>query len=132
MKIKCHDCVYYDELGQDCIKDQYDGCELLADKCTVFKERKKCDNRYEDCSGMCSIICHKFPSDAGCKFIYKCKIDDYACDEKCDKHQLRHDIKEKNEELFILTVQLFFFSNFFFLFINFFLVLFLSLKKSII
>lgn len=99
MKIKCHDCVYYDELDQDCIKDQYDGCGLLADKCTIFKERKKCNNRYEDCSGMCDIICHKFPSDAGCKFIYKCKLDDYACDEKCENHQLRHNLKEKQEEL---------------------------------
>jgi len=99
MRIKCHDCVYYDELDQDCIKDQYDGLDLLGDKCTIFKERKKCNNRYEDCSGMCDKICHQFPSDAGCKFIYKCKLDDYLCNEKCEKHEKRYKLNLLTEKL---------------------------------
>lgn len=99
MKTKCYDCVYYDEFGEDCTKSQYDGCELLADKCTIFKARKKCDHRYEDCSGMCSIICHSFPSDTGCKFMYKCKLDNYLCDEKCEKHEKRHKLNDLTEKL---------------------------------
>ena len=100
MKTKCHDCIYYDELDQDCIKDQYDGCDLLGDKCTIFKARKKCEHRYENCDiNGCSIICHGCPSERGCDFYYECRLDNRRCDENCEKHEKRHKLNLLREKL---------------------------------
>ena len=99
MKTRCHDCVYYDELCQDCTKAQYDGCALLEDKCTIFKARKECKHRYEKCYENCSILCHSCPSDRGCEFWFECDLDDHKCDEKCEKHEARHKLNSLSEKL---------------------------------
>ena len=93
MNKKCYNCTNYDTFNDDCVISQYDGCSLKGDKCTKFSPRKQCTNRYEYCDDSCSIICHRAPSEAGCRFDFKCEIDDYACDEKCQEHEKRKRIK---------------------------------------
>lgn len=94
MNKKCYNCINYDAFNDDCVINQYDGCSLKGNKCTKFSPRKQCTKRYECCENNCSIICHRAPSEAGCRFDFKCKIDDYACDERCQEHENRKRIKE--------------------------------------
>lgn len=99
MNKKCYNCIYYIPFEDDCSKDQYSGCELKGDSCTVFTQRKQCKHRWESCEDSCNSICRSTPSVAGCRFMFKCNLDDRECDEQCHKH-------EKNKRIHSLKCRL--------------------------
>lgn len=97
---KCLECKYFDPQCNECNKENHCPYADRDDEtCSKFEKRKECEHRYEncDCNG-CSIICHSYPSEKGCDFYYQCKLDNRYCDENCEKHNLRHEIKELEEE----------------------------------
>lgn len=95
---KCKDCKHFIPLTNECNQVDY---EINRDdvSCDKFVQRKECKHRYEncDCNG-CSIICHSYPSERGCDFYYECKLDNRSCDENCEKHEIRHEIKVLEDE----------------------------------
>lgn len=100
---KCLECKWFNPQCNDCNKD--DHYTYKDDEaCDKFEKRKECEYRYEncDCNG-CSIICHQYPSECGCDFYYQCKLDNYYCDENCEKHEIRkklEDIKKEKSDLY--------------------------------
>jgi len=97
---KCLDCKWFDPQCNECNQDNHCPCVYRDDEaCDKFEQRKECKHRYENCDmNGCSIICHSFPSEKGCGFIYRCNEDDYLCDEKCELHRTRHQIKSLEDE----------------------------------
>ena len=101
---KCLDCRWFDPQCNECNQDNHCPCVYRDDEaCDKFEQRKKCEHRYENCDiNGCSIICHKFPSECGCDFYYQCKLDNYYCDENCEKHKNRKELEDLKEEMFNL------------------------------
>lgn len=97
---KCLDCKYYDPHCNECNKDNHCYFANRDDEvCDKFEQRKKCEHRYENCDiNGCSIICHRNPSERGCDFYYECTLDDRYCDEKCEIHMTKHQIKSLENE----------------------------------
>lgn len=97
---KCLDCKYYDPHCNECNKNDHCSYAYRDDEaCDKFEQRKQCKHRYENCDiNGCSIICHKCPSECGCDFYYQCKLDDYYCDENCEIHEDRHELKVLEDE----------------------------------
>lgn len=98
---KCLDCKYFDPQCNECNKENH--CYIANrddEACDKFVQRKECEHKYEncDCNG-CSIICHSYPSERGCDFYYECKLDNRYCDEKCEIHKDRYEIKNLSEEI---------------------------------
>ena len=99
----CINCQFYDTIERDCSNEQWEKSHCRYDEpspCEFYVERKKCPHKYEDCDiNGCSIICHSMPSERGCKFYYKCELDDYPCNEKCEIHFKRKELEDKKNEL---------------------------------
>ena len=95
---KCLDCKWFNPQTYECIEEVHD-TYVDNEACDKFVQRKECKHRYEncDCNG-CSIICHSYPSERGCDFYYECKLDNRYCDEDCEKHEIRHEIKVLEDE----------------------------------
>lgn len=100
--LSCKKCVFYNTLEDECNNDKWYETHCRHEEfvpCELFKAIKECKYRYENCDvNGCSIICHQMPSECGCKFYYECKLDGYRCDEKCEIHNIRHEIKVLKEE----------------------------------
>ena len=95
---RCLDCKYYDPQCNDCNKNDHYAYRN-DEACDKFEQRKECEHRYENCDiNGCSIICHRSPSECGCNFYYECKLDNRYCDEKCEIHRTRHQIKSLEDE----------------------------------
>ena len=99
-KKDCYNCIYYDTREDSCFNETWckTHCrfdDLPEKDCEYFSPRKKCKHRFEECYQNCSIICRRMPSETGCEYWFKCDLDDYGCDEECEKHQKRHELEEK-------------------------------------
>ena len=100
----CYKCKDYDPRERDCFNEEYclSHCrwdDLPEKECQYFSPRKECNHRHEKCSESCSILCHSCPSDRGCEFWFECDLDDYPCDEKCEKHEERYKLNSLTEKL---------------------------------
>ena len=95
---KCKDCINFSTYTYECIIDEHDTYPD-DEACSCFKKRKDCKHKFEKCDENCSIICHRSPSERGCEFYYECDLDDYLCDEKCEKHEKRCKLNKLKETI---------------------------------
>lgn len=104
MRTQCLTCKYYITQEDDCEKDYPEVC-LEKYECGEYEPRfgnPECGHRYEDCQDCvsgCTNICRIAPSKLNCPFTYKCSIDRWPCDERCDRHENRKRLKGMESEL---------------------------------
>lgn len=101
-KLSCANCKFFDSLELECNNDNWYKTHCRFEECTpceFFEAIKECEHKFENCDiNGCSILCHSTPSERGCKFYYQCKLDDFPCDEKCEKHKDRHNLEALRKE----------------------------------
>lgn len=100
---ECIKCKFYNPNFQDCENEEWCKSHCRYDEPTIcehYVERKNCEHKFENCDiNGCSIICHRTPSESGCKFYYECKLDGFPCNEDCQKHYKRKEFSDKKKEL---------------------------------
>lgn len=104
MRNQCLTCKYYITEEDDCEKDYPEVC-LEKYKCGEYEPRFKkdeCGHRYEDCRDCmpnCTNVCMRKPSEHHCTFKYICDLDRWVCDENCERHERRKNMKDSRAEL---------------------------------